>query len=372
MITLWVLFLGLTGLYAYFSVKLLAALTAGLLAWSGYVLARHWRRGIPLVGAPLVSLGSAGLWCWQGQSLLGEAINHAHYRVLTLLLIVAIYLAASIQAKGDEIAYQIADAGLWLYGLGIVGMVWLRAIGMDDVHVWDVISGRPTYAAAMFVTLLPFGWHLRQRGHRWLFYMFYMFATVWMVDMGLKSRSMLMSLAAMAAFWLLTRSPLARKWRIIGAVLGGIGGSALLGALIHLRPLTVLTRLDMWRAAVDFFIANPLRGVGIGKYYLFGPTGESTRAAVFAHNVPLTIAAEMGLLGLIPLGWLLWTLWRTRSLRPYAANMALVGYGVFCLWNDPLWWWNTTFLVAAIMATTRIAPFAATERQKLKRKEVIV
>jgi O-antigen ligase len=66
----------------------------------------------------------------------------------------------------------------------------------------------------------------------------------------------------------------------------------------HIQPIfSTLARLDYWKDTLAIISLAPLTGVGIGNFNL-----AQTR---FAHNSYLQIWAEMGLTGLISLGWLL-------------------------------------------------------------------
>jgi len=136
--------------------------------------------------------------------------------------------------------------------------------------------------------------------------------------------------AASALFWLL-RAP--RRWRVllvVGTLAVGVVGLLLVEPVRKRvankvrevragRLNDVLTgRLDGWRTGVDMLARNPLLGVGPGAYRAeFAPTklamieeGETfwwghTDGSLFinAHNEPIELAAELGGLGLLALGW---------------------------------------------------------------------
>jgi len=80
-------------------------------------------------------------------------------------------------------------------------------------------------------------------------------------------------------------------------------------------------RFRVWEATPQIILDNPIIGVGQNafsevalKYGLF--LGSSTQTFEHAHNIPLTIAAELGLIGLGALTWLAIALIRTL-LRAY-------------------------------------------------------
>ncbi len=67
-------------------------------------------------------------------------------------------------------------------------------------------------------------------------------------------------------------------------------------------------RLDIWEATPEIIADHPLLGVGIGQYSSVAPryglAGAFEGTFEHAHNIPLTIAAELGLIGLAALAWL--------------------------------------------------------------------
>jgi O-antigen ligase len=98
---------------------------------------------------------------------------------------------------------------------------------------------------------------------------------------------------------------------------------AKLGQAAHGDWNAVLTgRLDGWRAAAWMVAGHPLTGVGEGAYlpeYVPAKLALLDRGSVFyagprqgvfanAHDEPLEVAAETGLIGLAALGWGLWVL----------------------------------------------------------------
>lgn len=67
-------------------------------------------------------------------------------------------------------------------------------------------------------------------------------------------------------------------------------------------------RLDIWAATPEIIADHPVLGVGIGQYSVVAPryglAGSFEETFEHAHNIPLTIAAELGLIGLAALAWL--------------------------------------------------------------------
>jgi hypothetical protein len=174
-------------------------------------------------------------------------------------------------------------------------------------------------------------------------------------------------LAASAAFWLLV---LERRQRI---GLAAVGLVAVL-ALLVLTPVgdrvasewselrsnglnAALTgRLDGWRAGLQVGRSHPVLGAGPGSYAAeFAPAklalldqGVSFYRAhgplsAFrnAHNEPIEIFAELGVLGLLGAAWLLWWTVRGATAAPTPEQRALavaavVGLFVLALGHFPL------------------------------------
>ena len=108
------------------------------------------------------------------------------------------------------------------------------------------------------------------------------------------------------------------------------------------------------------FGAHPIGGVGIGNYTAryddyVGATGSAARQyndpsdRHFPHNLPLEVAAETGMLGLISFGALLWACWDALRASP-ALRIGLAGFltaGLFLHLSEP----RTLFLLLAFAAS---------------------
>jgi O-antigen ligase len=84
-------------------------------------------------------------------------------------------------------------------------------------------------------------------------------------------------------------------------------------------------RFLYWQAALTMWKEHPIRGIGIGAYdkayrsYKPGP-GENSR---LAHSFPLQVAAEMGSLGILAFGWMMWSVWRRRHWGSAQSHVAV-------------------------------------------------
>lgn len=168
------------------------------------------------------------------------------------------------------------------------------------------------------------------------------------------------ALLGLSALWLAWRTdasarlPARWRWLLSGrALLGGaVLGAAVAAGVVYLQVLDTgaptrpdITRLDLWRSAAEIFRDHPVLGVGPGQFALARlnyPHWEESYTYIrlkHAHNLPLHLAAEGGLLGLVMAAWLvvrfgrtLATEWRaadpTRKRRLEAVALALLAFGV--------------------------------------------
>ncbi|QBI20740.1 O-antigen ligase domain-containing protein [Egibacter rhizosphaerae] len=189
----------------------------------------------------------------------------------------------------------------------------------------------------------------------------------------------------------------------VGLTLGltGLGGVGPLSGLSNLAA--VGPRLLYWETAWAMFRAEPLTGVGVGRfsahYREFRPPEgateyESTLIADSAHSVPLDIAAQAGLLGLVPyvafvvgVGVAL-VVGLRRTQGPQRLLLGGVGgawaaYQVQSLVSIDVpalavWHWVLAGMVLALSGTVRTREFGSSEgggrprrRQRSRPREVI-
>jgi O-antigen ligase len=146
-----------------------------------------------------------------------------------------------------------------------------------------------------------------------------------------------------------------RRWAVGGAVILALVGlplmpilaarANLLGEAQPLERRSLSDRVQLSLAAVAMFVDRPLFGVGAGAFVV---QLYQTRAVELplepAHNLPLLLAAELGLPGLLALGVaaaaVAWRLWRRRGpaapaeVALGAAVVGLMTVGLF----DHYWW----------------------------------
>jgi O-antigen ligase len=64
-------------------------------------------------------------------------------------------------------------------------------------------------------------------------------------------------------------------------------------------PVSARARLHLWEAALDTWLDRPVVGAGAGAYYEASVSHQGAKPSRFAHNLPLELAAELGVLGLL-------------------------------------------------------------------------
>ena len=103
-------------------------------------------------------------------------------------------------------------------------------------------------------------------------------------------------------------------------------------------------RLRLWQETVGYISHRPFLGAGIGNYPLLAKPSATYREPIYAHNLYLDIASEVGLLGLSFFVGLLglsfftaWSGWRkNRDLFALASATALLIFSVHALFETPL------------------------------------
>jgi hypothetical protein len=130
---------------------------------------------------------------------------------------------------------------------------------------------------------------------------------------------------------------------VIGIVtVSGSGGSPSRGGIAH-------GRTQEWKAAVETWLDRPLAGAGSGAYYQASLVHQGPSPTLYAHDLPLELAAELGALGLI-LGLALYAssvLALVQGRARLAVRLLGPAVAVFLIANLVDWPWHLTGLGAA-------------------------
>ena len=104
------------------------------------------------------------------------------------------------------------------------------------------------------------------------------------------------------------------------------------GIVVAVRPATVRVRMEEARAAVAWFVQRPIFGWGPGAT----PSLYNDAGIIHFDNGPLTVLAELGLVGLVAYGLLITNV--AVKAKPGPARWGLLAWAVHQLADDTLWW----------------------------------
>jgi O-antigen ligase len=94
----------------------------------------------------------------------------------------------------------------------------------------------------------------------------------------------------------------------IALVLAAPGAFGIKGGSSHALDKATSGRFDLLRGGIDMLLDRPIAGYGSGSFaerYRARENSSSKRAASASHTIPVTIAAEQGIIGLAAYVWLL-------------------------------------------------------------------
>ncbi|GIK42352.1 MAG: hypothetical protein BroJett011_61850 [Chloroflexota bacterium] len=113
-----------------------------------------------------------------------------------------------------------------------------------------------------------------------------------------------------------------------------------------LNPAGYAWRLHFWADAWRGFWSAPLVGLGPGQYFTLNNWPH-------AHNLVATTAAELGLIGLAALAWLIWAVARRWPQLPVWATALVAAYGAWSLVDEPLHIWGAGFIFFIALSRER-------------------
>jgi O-antigen ligase len=283
-------------------------------AWAWWRTAHCWR--LPSVGVPWLLWGVAWLLSTLAHPAL-EPLVPLWFSVLGLMLWWMLRDMLLNRALSTEILVD---------GLLLVGLLLMARVGLDLVtHQTRISAGleNPNYAGTVLAMLLPLA--LRRR---WWIYAALCAACL----AATMSRGPVLALAGAGVI----AGALALRTHV------HVGRAILVGALLAL-PMAVIVvgrssmgltgREVYWADALQRFAANPLTGEGAFTYRHVD-FADASRIHWHPHSLPLTVAAEMGLPGLLALGLTVWAIARRAWQRRDAGLIAALTTGALCqLWD---------------------------------------
>jgi hypothetical protein len=339
------------------------------------------RRAWPLLLA-LAAVAAAALWSWRPGTLPASlALSAIGMLAATAVLVAGGAASAAAPSRDDVFAafcWGWVVAGALNAGIGAVQVFapqwadgdWIarsafagRAVG--NLRQPNHLSSLLLWAAIATIALLQLR-HLRPWPARGLF------ALTMAAVVLTASRTGLVSVLLLAAWGLLDRDlgRSARRLLIAAPLLYALawwgmwwwaqGGEHTFGGQARLQETDISSsRFGIWANALALIARQPWTGVGFGEFNLAWTMtpfpGRPTAFFDHAHNLPLHLAAELGLpLAGAVLGLLVWALWRgwQRSRGGHTAArcawMFVLMIGVHSLLEYPLWY--AYFLLPAAWA----------------------
>jgi hypothetical protein len=348
-----------------------AMLLAGLAADRGWSKLGATVRATAGVSVPLLALAGLALLT----APLARAPTLAGYTALRWLIAAGVFLVIAQSDMAFERILMVFLAGLGIQALIGLGQIvtqgplglpgefalaptrsgaaiiavgqthWLRAYGLT-LHP-NVLGGFMAIGLLMGLPLV------NRRGTRLVW---------WLVWLGLLlsfSRAAWLATALALpplAGWLAWRQPALRRPLISTvaiAALAALGAGTLLAAqlLVRMHPFAVAEeyrsmseRGEMIALALNVVAARPLIGVGAGNFPLAMRDAGASLSPQFVHNVPLLLAAEVGVAGGALWLWLwlapgMWLDRHWRALNPWPVVLisAWLALGSICLWDSYPW-----------------------------------
>lgn len=280
------------------------------------------RRGIVL----WLSLGFlvlAGVLYSPDQSLaLGKAVTY--WSLVVLPIVPAALRVGTDQRHIRQFLWAFFAMGILTVAIGLTqlsGSNRLVVLGMNTIQV---------SRAALLVPLLGIAFVVPQRNPLASIITVALIPASFIVAIASGSRGPLLMLAIMGAAGAVAylARPHVASWRLLGGVVGLVLASVVvvsiaapslpalsLGRFASLEEsiqsalsgdqsvasdISVEARVQLFGFAIQLFEERPLIGAGTGGYEALSPAALGPLADAYPHNAILQVAAEFGLLGLVP------------------------------------------------------------------------
>jgi O-antigen ligase len=245
----------------------------------------------------------------------------------------AVYLVAQVTPRRW---IERAAAGV----LSVASVVMLLEAFTSGGRVGGLLQGNPNIAAALIVQWSALA-------HEWV----HCAAALLLIQTGSRGAA----IAYITAWWGRCAQVLGvlRRWTRFRGARSVLAGSyvVLVLLMVAVRPATIQNRMATWTEAGRLFIARPLVGWGPGSYPVLA---QADPGRPHADSLPMTVAAETGVVGLVAWGWL--AAWAARAVvrSDDPARWGLVAFAVHnAVDYTLLWYWPGIAVVVALALVRR-------------------
>lgn len=363
---------GIVNLRLADGLALLSVAAYALAGWPGRERLRHSPLNVyALLLLALLAVAAASvLWAASRGTVLAFVIRLAWWAAVAVRvacddvpprsLVVALLSGLLLQAAIGIVQFGVQhNLGLSALGelpidLAYPGVSVISAGGPPLIRLYG-LSGHPNVIGGFAAVALLLGVGvLRERRPLWW--------ALWLIGLiGLLltfSRSAALGLLSGAITIVLLRRPDRRRARLLLATAGGVIAlfALLFAPLIVARlsgqgateQMSIGERVEQTALALELFGARPLTGVGAGNFTLYNSPDTPLVPPQRAHNVPLLIASELGLPGVLlwlagiatVIGAGIRSSRATTALWPALLTSALIAMLVISLFD--YYWWTSS------------------------------
>ena len=255
-------------------------------------------------------------------------------------------MTAEVYNEGDRLSGLLHDPNA--FG-GLVAISSLFHLGLRFANAYDLKSMAARGGLGIVDVILPIALFLTYSRTAWI---------AWILGVAL------FFLPSISTFRRAIPAAICAALALIGLLSTDYGATA---RSLAQREATVTTRLDINRAAIEYFSESPIVGKGLGVFL--------EEHGVIVHNTALWFAAEMGVLGLVAfVGYCIAFVMRGVRLLKRDARVTFLARGLLCshvvmivmsFGIETFYqraWWLSVALIGALSG-------ASLERRSGKRRE---
>jgi|GEM_PF-4826277 len=263
-------------------------------------------------------------------------VSYVRMLIVSLVTFLAVFLVShrvTLNRPHRTFIGMMSAWGSWavvsaLRGLERVGTVYGSQSRLD---IMGHTNSRAGYELLFFLLLIGFGIHL---GRRYRFVVLSLSAILSVSLLTSYSRGAWLALCAGVLYIV----AVTRGWRymiltavillVVFTVLPGALGAKAREGVDPSYPTTVF-RIGLWKQVIGFIGANPWGGCGYESLWFSAVSwlnpDEPVLVGRHAHNLYLHTWAELGILGLVALIWLMWSVIRFLRKKAYWESVGLNG-----------------------------------------------